>query len=291
MSLETFEVSHGAFASVKVTLQPGEKMQAESDAMVTRTSNVEVRSRMAGGVLGGIMRLLATGESLFLQDLVCTGDRPGNILLASHAPGDISLYTMGSRNQRDQQPDGTNQADISADHGPLMIRKGAFLAATPGVEVQSQAQMGNQFLLKGAFSGTGMFVLKASGQGTVFFASHGSIIRFELAAGEERVVDNNHVVAWSEGMAYKMAFQSKSLWHTAASGEGLGCFFKGPGVIFVQTHAPSHSGQEHQRLDPCISTCIFVGVVVIMVIVLVALAIMINTNEPLKVRKKFKREL
>lgn len=243
-----FEVLHGAFAALKVNLNAGEIIQAESDAMVTRSANVAIRSKMPGGFMGAAARKLMTGESLFLQELVCTSPAAGtaagaeaepsqgssagtpiaDVLLAPKSTGDIAIHTL-------QAP---GAAGASSASGPLLIRKGAFLAASNSVDITSQAQLGNQFLLKGIFSGHGLFCLRAAGDGVVAFSSCGSIHRYDLRPGEERIVDNDHVIAWSESMTYRIAFQSQSLWHSTASGEGLGCFFTGPGTVFVQSHAP-----------------------------------------------------
>ena len=88
-----------------------------------------------------------------------------------------------------------------------MLAKGAFLAADDGVEVSTTTQRGLGNVL---LSGTGFFVLRASGQGTLAVAAHGAILSFTLAPGEVRAVDNGHLVAWSEHMAFEMRLASAS---------------------------------------------------------------------------------
>ncbi|CAE8693597.1 unnamed protein product, partial [Polarella glacialis] len=239
-----------------------ESVQAESDATVARSSTVAIKSRMPGGFLGAAARKLLTGESLFLQELtfdtsLASGAArtaaSGDALLAPKAMGDIAIHSIGSRpasaaaQAADEGQPPTEGVPLDAasassasnsDLGPLLIRRGAFLAASMGVQVTSKAMLGSQFLLKGAFSGHGLFCLRAEGAGQVAFSSCGSIYRYDLGVDEERIVDNDHVVAWTETLQYKLAFQSRSLWHSATSGEGLACFFKGPGTVFVQSHSP-----------------------------------------------------
>ena len=74
-----------------------------------------------------------------------------------------------------------------------------FLAAEESVKIETKMQN----LGKGLFSGAGLFVVKASGTGTLFFNSFGAIYPLELQVGEEMVVDTGHLVAWDADMNYK----------------------------------------------------------------------------------------
>ena len=47
-------------------------------------------------------------------------------------------------------------------------------------------------------------MLRATGHGTLAVHAPGSILVFDLAAGEQRSVDNGHVVAWSANMHYEV---------------------------------------------------------------------------------------
>ncbi|MBS3994632.1 MAG: AIM24 family protein, partial [Alkaliphilus sp.] len=70
----------GAFPIVKVNLQSGEIMKAESDAMVAMSNTIDVEGKLEGGLLGGIGRMLA-GEKFFFQTLRASRG-PGEVLLA-----------------------------------------------------------------------------------------------------------------------------------------------------------------------------------------------------------------
>ena len=61
-----------AFPVVECSLRHGEAIKAESDAMIAMDATVDVEGKMEGGVLGGIMRRVFTGESFFLQRLVAS---------------------------------------------------------------------------------------------------------------------------------------------------------------------------------------------------------------------------
>ena len=54
----------GAFAFLKVQLEAGESIKAESDAMMAMSGNIKVEGKMEGGMLGGLARKFLSGESL-----------------------------------------------------------------------------------------------------------------------------------------------------------------------------------------------------------------------------------
>lgn len=46
----------GAFAFLKVQLEAGESIKAESDAMMAMSGNIKVEGKMEGGMLGGLAK-------------------------------------------------------------------------------------------------------------------------------------------------------------------------------------------------------------------------------------------
>lgn len=58
----------GAFAMLKVQLNPGESVKAEMGAMVAMSPNVELRGTVDGGLMRGLGRMLS-GEKFFFQEL------------------------------------------------------------------------------------------------------------------------------------------------------------------------------------------------------------------------------
>ena len=202
-----------AFPIVKLRLARGERIKAESDAMVAMSSTMDVTGGLEGGLLRGITRMLA-GEKFFFQYLhAARGD--GECLLAHSIPGGII------------------DVELDGSYG-LRVQKDGFLAATDGVEINTQMQN----LFQGIFSGEGFFVLNVSGRGTVFLSSYGAIHAINLEAGEEIVVDNGHLVAWADYMRYKIEKASSGWISSFTSGECLVCRFTGPGVVLIQTRNP-----------------------------------------------------
>lgn len=203
-----------AFPVVKCDLQRGERIKAESDAMVAMSATLEISGSMNGGLLGGIARRMLTGESFFFQTIEAKRGE-GSVLLGHPAPGGII----------DVELDGSYS---------LRVQKGGFLAATDGINVDTAMQN----LAQGLFSREGFFVVNISGRGTVFLSSYGAIHAIELAEGEEYIVDNGHLVAWADYMRYKIEKASNGWVSSMMSGECLVCRFRGPGVVLVQTRNP-----------------------------------------------------
>ena len=126
----------------------------------------------------------------------------------------------------DYQLDGTND---------LIVQKDGYLASEKSVDVSTKTQN----LAQGLFSGEGFFILKVSGRGTVFLNSYGSIHEIDLQEGQEYIVDNQHLVAWTSNTNYKIEKASSSGWISSlTSGEGFVCRFRGPGKVYIQTRNP-----------------------------------------------------
>jgi len=219
-------IKNGCGGVAKVNLRRGAAVKAEPDALITMSEAIELGAQMDAGILHGFMRSALGGESLFSQTLT-----------ARHGDGDIVLGA----------PDIGDVEILRVSHGsPLLLQKGAFLAADDAVDISlsTQRTVGGALL-----SGTGLFVLRAVGQGSLAVAAHGSILAFVLEPGEVRAVDNGHLVAWSEHMRLDMRLagggrsMASSLFSSAASGEGLMCFFTGPGTVWLQTHKPAVPGE------------------------------------------------
>ncbi len=215
----------GAFPIVEVNLQRGERIKAESGAMVSMSSTIDVDGKMEGGVLKGIGRMFS-GEKFFFQSLAANRGN-GQVLLAPSIPGEIV------------------DVDLDGTYG-MCIQKDGFLAATEGIEVETQVQN----LLKGIFSGEGFFILKIRGKGTAFINSYGAIHAVNIPQGEEVIIDNSHLVAWPDYMEYKIEKASRGWVSSFTSGEGFVCRFKGPGTVLIQTRNPQGFGSWIQQFIP-----------------------------------------
>lgn len=195
------------FAVVRVLLEAGESVRAESGAMMSMTSNVHLDSKVSGG-LGKMFGRLLTGESAFQTTFTAQGG-PGEVILAPGLPGDIV------------------QVDVS--QRPLIVTSGAYLAGSTTIDVQTQAS------LKGFFGGEGLFMARMFGPGILLLGTYGAVHALELQPGQGYVVDTGHLVAFSDGMGYNLRKASRSLLGSFTSGEGVVAEMVGPGVVYTQT--------------------------------------------------------
>ncbi|WP_240416114.1 TIGR00266 family protein [Paenibacillus periandrae] len=204
----------GAFPLVKIELEKGENVKAESGAMVSMTPNIDLKGTVDGGLMRGLGRMLS-GEKFFFQELTATQGR-GEVLLAPAAIGDVQAIEL----------DGSYK---------LYVQKDGFLAGTNGIQVNTKMQN----LMKGFLSGEGFFIVEISGSGTVFLSSYGAIHAVNLGPGEERIIDNGHLVAWPDYMNYTIEKASKGWISSITSGEAAVCRFRGEGVVLIQTRNPA----------------------------------------------------
>lgn len=216
----------GPFATLKVWLNQGESMKAESDAMVAMSNTIEVEGKLDGGILGGLARKFLTGEKLFFQELVARRG-PGEILLAHAIPGDIKVIEM----------------DGSQDY---ILQKDGFFASSGSVNISTKMQN----LARGLFSGEGFFIMKASGQGILFVSSYGAIHEIDIPPGEEMIIDNGHLVAWPDGMEYSIEKATSGWISSFTSGEAIVCRFRGPGRVLIQTRNPQGFGSWLSQFLP-----------------------------------------
>lgn len=206
-------IHQGTAPMVEIELEVGESVKAESGAMVAMSPTIDLDGKLEGGLLNGIGRMFA-GEKFFFQTLTASRGN-GKVLLAPSCLG------------------GIEEIELDGSYG-LRVQKDGFLAGSSGIEVSTQMQN----LAKGLFSGEGFFILNIRGRGKVFVNSLGAIHPINLAAGEEMVIDNGHLVAWADTMNYTIEKASKGWISSITSGECLVCRFRGPGVVLIQSRNP-----------------------------------------------------
>ena len=211
-----------AFPVVECKLDRGERIKAESDAMIAMDSTIDVEGKMqgegVGGILKGLARKFLADESFFFQELIAKRG-PGTVLFGHALPGGIM------------------DVELDGSYG-LMVQKNGFLASTQNINVDTKMQN----LSRGLLSGEGFFILHINGSGTVFISSYGVIHPINLEAGQEVIIDNGHLVAWPDYMEYNVEKASSGWVSSFTSGEGLVCRFKGPGVVLIQTRNPGSFG-------------------------------------------------
>ena len=195
---------------VTCELAAGESMITERGSMVWMTPNMKMETK-AGG-LGKALGRMFSGESLF-QNIYTAQNGVGMIAFASSFPGAIRAI------------------EVTPDH-PIVCQKSAFLAATSGVELSIffQKKIGAGF-----FGGEGFIMQKVSGSGIVFLEIDGSAVEYELAAGQQLVVDTGNLAMMDQ--TCQMDIQTvKGVKNVLFGGEGLfNTVVTGPGKVTLQT--------------------------------------------------------
>ncbi len=190
------------YSFLNVTVPDGETLKVEASSMATMDTNLKMKTKLKGG----FGRFL-TGESIFINEFTAEGG-DAEIGIAPGAPGDMD--------------------HVHLEDETIFLQNTAFVASTMGVDLQTKYQG----LMKGFFSGESLFLIRCTGSGDLWFNTYGALI--EIDVKDEYVVDTGHIVAFTEGLDYKVSSVGgyKSLFF---SGEGLVCRFKGEGKIWIQT--------------------------------------------------------
>ncbi len=153
-----------------------------------------------------------SGESMF-QNLYTAKGGPGMIAFASSFPGTIRAV------------------EVSPDK-PVVAQKSAFLASEQGVELSIffQKKAGAGF-----FGGEGFIMQKLSGHGTVFLEIDGSAVEYDLAPGQQMIVDTGNLAMMDATCTVDIQ-NVKGVKNALFGGEGLfNTVVTGPGRIVLQT--------------------------------------------------------
>lgn len=206
-----YTIEHApAYASLKLNLRSNQTVLVEAGAMAAMDSHIRMKSKVKGGLMKGIGRMLG-GESLFISEFTAEG-KPGELYLSPGVPGDVQHYVLKGNG--------------------LMVQSSGFVACSPTVELDTKFQG-----FKGFFSGESLFLLKATGTGDFWFSSYGGVL--EIPVDGAYVVDTGYVVAFEDTLKYTVemigGLSFKSLRTGIFGGEGLVCRFSGQGRLWIQS--------------------------------------------------------
>jgi uncharacterized protein (TIGR00266 family) len=193
-----FEIKYKpSYSMLVVNLEAGEWITGEGGAMSYMTPNIDVRTRTREkSILGSLATALIGGQTLFVNDYI-----------ASRGAGEIALVAapVGDITKLDLQPG-----------AGYIIQKSSYLASSQQVDLDVR------------------FMIKTTGQGDLFINTFGAIDKHTLQSDQELIVDNFHLVAFSDSCNYRV--EKIGGWkETILSGEGLVTRIRGPGEVYIQT--------------------------------------------------------
>lgn len=191
-------------------LEAGESMITEKGAMSWMTPNMKMET--SGGGMGKMIGRMFSGENMFQNRYTAEGG-PGQIAYASSFPGSILAFEIGNGKE-------------------IIAQKSAFLASTDGVtlSVAFQKKLGG-----GLFGGEGFIMQRLSGNGTAFIEIDGYVKEYELAPGQQMIIDTGYLAAMDATCTMDIT-TVKGLKNMMLGGEGFfNTVVTGPGKIYLQS--------------------------------------------------------
>lgn len=206
-----YEIFGDTLPAVSCYLEANESMITERGSMSWMTPNMKMETTSNGG-LGKVFGRMFSGEGLFQNRYTAMGGR-GMITFASSFPGNITAFEITPQN-------------------PIVVQKSGFLASESTVELSVffQKKFGSGF-----FGGEGFIMQKLSGHGIAFLEFDGNVVEYDLAPGQQLVVDTGYLAAMTAtcSMDIKTVPGVKNM---LFGGEGVfNTVITGPGKVYLQT--------------------------------------------------------
>ena len=206
-----YEIIGDAFPAVKCHLEKGEVMKCEGGSMAWMDRGITM-STEGGGGLGKALSRAVSGESIFFNHFTCTTAQ-AEIAFSSSFPGRIIPVELAAGQS-------------------IIAQKSAFLACENSVDVSMHF---HKKVGSGIFGGMGFIMQKFAGPGTVFLEILGGLESYELAAGEEKVIDGPHLAIIGNGVEFEIE-TVKGMKNMLLGGEGIfNTVVRGPGKVWLQT--------------------------------------------------------
>ena len=210
------EIEKGpSYAVLRTTMDRGDRLMAETGAMISRSESVNADAEVGGGEgIGGMIKSAVSSSKDLVENAFEAQADGAELTLAPDHPGDIFGVDVG-------------------DDGPIKVNSGSVLAWEPTVDRSSAFNDAGGF-----FSSGSLRVLELSGSGHAFLSAYGSIVETEVAPDDATIVDTDHLIAWTDGLSISRE-QDGSIKSTMLGGEGIVSKFSGRGRVWIQTRDPA----------------------------------------------------
>ena len=203
------EIRHRpAFATMFIRLVEGSKIIVEADGMVSQSKNVNMETRTNGNVLSALAKRFFGYESFFVNEFTVPSGEEGQLVVSQPNPGAIV------------------EMQLDATTGVFM-QPGSYIASEAGVTLSLHWAGFASWL-----GGEGLFRLKASGSGRVWFGGYGGIIERQIDG--DFIVDTGHLLAYEPSLTMSATLPG-GIFSSFFGGEGLVSRLSGKGKIYVQT--------------------------------------------------------
>ena len=206
-----YQIVGDTLPAVICQLEPGEKMITEGGGMSWMSPNMLMETTSNGGI-GSVIGRMFSGEKAF-QNVYTAQEGEGMIAFASCFPGSIRAFEIAPGQE-------------------IIAQKSAFLASTAGVVMSVFFQ---KRIAGGLFGGEGFIMQRLSGNGTVFLEFDGHIKEYELAPGQQIVVDTGYLAAMTAGCTIDIQ-TVPGVKNMLFGGEGIfNTVITGPGRVWLQS--------------------------------------------------------
>ena len=206
-----YEIKGDTLPVVILYPESGESIITEGGGMTWMSPNMRMETTSGGG-LGKMLGRAFSGEKPF-QNIYTAQGGPGMLACASSFPGSIQAFEI-------------------APGRSMILQKSAFLCAERGIELSTYLQ---KKLGAGFFGGEGFIMQKISGQGLCFAEFDGHVVRYDLNAGQQIIVDTGNLAAVTEGCSIDIQ-KVPGVKNALFGGEGLfNTVVTGPGTVWLQT--------------------------------------------------------
>ena len=205
-----YDIQGDTLPVVVMYLDSGESIITEGGGMSWMSPNMTMQTT-AGGFGKAIGRMFS-GESIF-QNIYTAQGGPGMIACASSFPGSVKVFNVTPQN-------------------PIILQKSAFLCAQMGVElsVYFRKNFG-----AGLFGGEGFILQKISGNGLCFAEFDGHVVEYDLAPGQQIIIDTGNLAAMTASCQMNVKTVS-GVKNVMFGGEGLfNTVVTGPGKVWLQS--------------------------------------------------------
>jgi len=205
-----YDIIGSSMQILNISLNAGEKIYIDAGKLASKTDNVKLNAKWAGGAgfFKGLKMELA-GSSSFLLEGTADSDN-GQIALAGFMPGKIKVFEL-------------------KEGESIYVEHFAFLATTDPTKIDVKAS------LRGALSGVGVFLEKFNGPCVVFVHVCGDIVEYNLDAGNVLNVDPGHIATFDGNMQMQFTLTG-NLKTEVFGGENLWLAkFVGPGKVVLHS--------------------------------------------------------
>ena len=198
---------------VEIELDPNEGVRAEAGTMTYMEKGIAMQTSAGGGLFGGFKRMI-TGESFFITTFLNESREKSCVGFSAPYPGNIiplQLDEMG---------------------GEFICQKDSYLCSANGIDIEVAF---TKRLGAGFFGGEGFILQKLKGDGLAFVHAGGTVVKKELAAGENLRVDTGCIVGFTKGVDYDIRFVG-GFKNALFGKEGLFlASLRGPGTVYMQS--------------------------------------------------------